>query len=470
MVLHHFERRSLVNFSAIYFCLLCFSLPAYGFEQFPLGILGGRGEVNAGSNLLTLVAVDSKSPAADAGLKAQDRISGIDGVTFKPHSNNIDDGGSGPQRSLGEALDKIASRQKDDQRVILLNVIRGEEQQEQKVAIRCQLPYRDSVLEPKGRAHLLTKAAEHLRNTQRPAGHWDAPVGLTGDRVLTAWAAIALKSLDEPQDEERLKRATTWLRGPNGRAWIPENLMEKGPDNLGNWALTSSSIALVECSDAKPNAKQKFAIELICRALQERMNEKGLFGHDVVPGYSGKGFNVINTLSHLAWAMGDQSEVPIDQAKWKLSLEQIKQSVESNGGIRYWTMRNTGTGDASLRTSSMALGLAIAQQENELVETFSTYLDKHRSRTREAHAVGSLGMLLAPATLWRHDQQAYDRFLNEWRWYLSLTQDHQGTLHYIGGKRNNGGDSYLGMDRMACVIAIMVLSPADEKLILFKND
>ena len=117
----------------------------------------------------------------------------------------------------------------------------------------------------------------------------------------------------------------------------------------------------------------------------------------------------------------------------------------------------------------MALALAITNQEQELVETFSKYLDENAARTREAHAVGSMGMILAPAALQRHDPAAYQRFLEEWRWYLSLMQDHQGKIHYIGGKRNNGGDSYLGLDRMACVIAIMLLSPPDERLILFKN-
>ena len=78
-------------------------------------------------------------------------------------------------------------------------------------------------------------------------------------------------------------------------------------------------------------------------------------------------------------------------------------------------------------------------------------------------------MILAPAMLWRNDRAAYQRFLQEWRWYLSLMQDHQGQITYIGGKRNNGGDSYLGTDRIACVIAIMLLSPSDERLILFRK-
>ena len=42
-------------------------------------------------------------------------------------------------------------------------------------------------------------------------------------------------------------------------------------------------------------------------------------------------------------------------------------------------------------------------------------------------------------------------------------------LYWIGGERNNGGDSYRGEDRMACVIAIMLHSPTDKRLILFKE-
>ena len=59
--------------------------------------------------------------------------------------------------------------------------------------------------------------------------------------------------------------------------------------------------------------------------------------------------------------------------------------------------------------------------------------------------------------------------MQEWRWYLSLMQDHEGTVDYIGGKRNNGGDDYLGKDRIACVIAIMLLSPERENLMLFQK-
>ncbi len=443
------------------------SLESVAQESFPLGILGGRGEVTAGSSLLTVKSLDEHAPAQVAGVLPGDQIFAIDGVEFQAHSNGVDDGGSGPQKALGERLDTVAARTPKTERITVLKLRRGEGESKEVLEIQCALPKRQGVLTLAGRNELLSRAAGYLRKTCQPEGFWNAPVGLTGDRVLTAWAAVALKAVGENRDVELLRRNAKWLLGPQQRCWVPEDPLEKGPDNLGNWALTSGVVALVEVSQGEPNRVQKAAIEASCEALCKRMNAQGRFGHDVVVGYSGKGFNVINTLSHLAWAMGSKAGVSIDQAAWDLSLQQVKQSIDPNGGVRYWTMANTGTADASLRTSSMALALGLVESEPRLLASLSKYLDQHRARTREAHAVGSLGMLLAPAAIWRHDRDAYQRFLEEWRWYLSLMQDHKGNVHYIGGKRNNGGDDYLGKDRMACVIAIMLLAPEREKLMLF---
>ena len=124
-----------------------------------------------------------------------------------------------------------------------------------------------------------------------------------------------------------------------------------------------------------------------------------------------------------------------------------------------------------LRHSNCLKKEAFAENFNiisqKLKNKFCNYLDRFNTRTREAHAVGSMGMLLAPAALWQHDKEAYQRFLKEWRWYLSLMQNHKGEIQYIGGKRNNGGDSYLGKNRIACVIALMIASPPNLRLRIF---
>ncbi len=428
-------------------------------EEFPLGILGARGRVEAGSPLLTIVSVEGDSPAAVAGLRPEDEILGLSGVAFTEHTANVDDGGVGPQKTLGEALDDVAALAEPERR-LLLDVRRGAET----MTLEVTLPSRPSVRSPEGRRALLANAAAQLLKTRASQGHWDSPVGLTGDRVLTAWAIVALLSLGNDEHKESLDRAVEWLRGPEDKAWIPEDPLQKGPDNLGNWAITSTVVALVEHRLATGDEHDEAVIARCSHALVARMSPNGLFGHDIEPGYAGMGFNVINTLSHLAWAMAAEVGSPLDEEAWAKSLDQIQRSIDPNGGVRYWTMEGTGTGDASLRTSSMALALAVTRRAPELSKRLGDYLANHPRRVREAHAVGSLGMMLTPSALWRHDPDAYRQFLSEWRWYLTLMQTHEGSLRYIGGKGNNGGDSYLGFDRIACVIAILILTPPDGRL------
>ena len=439
-------------------------------ESFPLGILGAQGSVSAGSNWILVETVAKDSPAMKAGLLSGDKILGIGKSNFQKHSAKVDSGGTGPQRSLGEALDTTAAHQKEEKRHLTLQIRRktSEEEGEENLKLKCSLPYRPSIREEAGMNQLSKQARNQLLKSLKSAGYWDSPVGLTGDRVLTAWACLSLMSPGTAEEEKQIESILKWLQGPENRAWIPTDPLQKGPDNLSNWALTATVVALSEAQIRKPNDERAAVIQTICDALVARMNEEGLFGHDVSTGYKGKGFNVINTLSHLAWSISEIAGAKISEKSWELSLQQIRKSIDPNGGIRYWTMKNTGTADASLRTSSMALALLLKPGEEKLKTRFCTYLDQYRSRTREAHAVGSLGMLLAPAALWQHDRKAYQRFLDEWRWYLALMQNHQGKIVYIGGKKNNGGDSYLGKNRIACVIALMILNPPKEQLRLYR--
>lgn len=441
-------------------------------ETFPLGILGGTGTVSPKSTWIQIETVADDSAGKLAGLQVGDRLVGLNDTSFTPHSAKVDAGGSGPQKSLGETLDFIASQKEEKDRTLSLKIRRPSEEnpEGEALTLSCSLPHRPSLREQAGVDLLILNSRKQLLRALKPAGYWDAPVGLTGDRVLTAWACVALLATQPDEDKNDLTPILKWLQGPEGRAWIPEDPKQKGPDNLGNWALTATAVALSEAQLINPTEENAKVIQTICDALRARMDEQGMFGHDVVTGYRGKGFNVINTLSHMAWSISEIAGAKIPEEAWNLSLEQIRQSIDPNGGIRYWSLKIGGTADASLRTSSMALALLLKSGEEKLKDRFCNYLDQYRARTREAHAVGSMGMLLAPAVLWQHDRQAYQRFVDEWRWYLALTQNHRGQIRYIGGKKNNGGDGYLGKHRMACAIALMMLSPPQEKLRLFRSE
>lgn len=435
-------------------------------QRFPLGPLGAVAEVTPGSNEAVIVDVTLGAPGQRAGLRGGDRIVGAAGKMFVPHTKDTMDGGRGPQKALGEAIDSAAG----GKLVLTLKGTRGERE------LTVSLPKRPAFRSgfPKdceaSRA-LRGAAAKQLIATQKENGSWDSPVGLSGDRVLAAWAVIALIAHGDPEQREAIARGAQWLHGPEGKAWIPDDFSRKGPDNLGNWPITATAVALAEhCHAVGGEADlHESVLQRCAKALAARMTVEGLFGHDVTPGYEGKGFNVINTLAHFAWASAHAAGVALDEKAWNASLEQIRRSVDPNGGVRYWTIPGTGTWDASLRTGSMALALSLVGREAELRKKFADYLAKHAPRAREAHAVGSMGMMVSAPALWAIDRDGWREFMGEWRWYLTLMWGHDDRIHYIGGKGNNGGDGYLGMDRMACIIALMLLTCPDENLRLHSS-
>jgi hypothetical protein len=441
-------------------------------ERFPLGPLGATAEVEAGSSHAVLVQIDENGAAARAGLQVGDRLDAVAGQAFPAHGASIDDGGRGPQKCLGEAIDAACIRSAEEaaeqtEPRLRFGVLRGEE----KLELELAFPWRPALSGPRrseGRRALRSVAAAQLLERRAQHGAWDSPVGLSGDRVISAWATLALLAHDDPAQREAVDAAALWLKGPKGRAWLPDDY-SKGPDNLGNWALTSAAVALAEHDRARESKVHQAVLEHIASGLAARMGPEGRFGHDVSVGYRGKGFNVINTLSHLAWASAADRGVTLDETAWKKSLEQIRLSVDPNHGVRYWTMGGTGTGDASLRTASMAIALHLCGREPVLAEGFVRYLDTHAPRTREAHAVGSLGMLLAAPALRADSLATWERFVEEWRWYLCLMWDADRRLHYIGGKGNNGGDSYLGFDLVAAVIALQVLACEDAPLAIHRK-
>ncbi len=433
--------------------------PSWGGEKFPLGSIGGTAEVEVGSAEAVITALTADAAGMQGGLQVGDRIVAIDGTKFVPHSAKVDDGGRGAQRSLGEAIDAHGGK------TLKVSVVRKDETLE----IDLALPDRPSFGRgfPKGdRAALAMRraAAAQLVAAQRKNGMWNSPVGLTGDRVVSAWALLSLLADGDPLHHDAIERGARWLRGPNGHAWIGEDPLQKGPDNLGNWALTTTAAALAEHRLKTKNDDDLPVIERCVQTLVARMTKEGRFGHDVSVGYSGKGFNVINTQAHWAWALAAEVGVPIDETAWQLSFSQVEESVSKNGGVRYWTIAGTGTADGSLRTGSMALGLAVSGRAPKLAERFARYLARFAPRAREAHAVGSMGMMVSAPALWALHRPGYQQFMEEWRWYLALMWGPDDRIAYLGGKKNNGGDSYLGFETMACIIALQMLCCPDENL------
>jgi hypothetical protein len=429
-------------------------------QNIPLGPLGGWVRVRHGESDAEVTAVKQESPAARAGLLVGDRVFSAGGEDFPIHTKNIDAGGAGPEEELGNAIERAESGERGE---LTLGVRRGEEEMELAVRIPLLGAYAEGF--PAGcvkSRSFQDGICAQLVASQQADGRWKATTGISADRYTTALCAIALLGRGDPDHLEALGRAAEFLARPDGTAFLNDELAPHG-GGLDNWAICVTAMYLSEYVIATGDEKHLPSIQRCADALVKRMTEGGRFGHAGNVGYGGKGLNIINTQAQLAWALAERAGCEINQEAWEKSLNEIRLSTGDNGGVRYWTLQ-TGYSDASARTASAALALFVRGEEPELQTRMAGWLSKHSTRLREAHAVGSIGMIYGTCALRCIDEKAWRGHMDGWAWYLNLMRQPDLTADYLGSKRNNGGDSYLRKRHVAAAICGAMLATGDAKL------
>ncbi|MCK5945131.1 MAG: PDZ domain-containing protein, partial [Planctomycetes bacterium] len=413
-----------------------------------LGPLGGRAEVVADRATIEVLTVQDGAPAHRAGLREGDVIVAIDGAAPPQHSRDIDVL-DGPMKALGDAI--LAH---EDGEPLPLTVRRGDQTVQLRVAVPSFPEFYDGVV-------------RDLLATRRDDGSWRANTGEDASRYTTALCGLALLGYGDPAHRDALAKVAAYLAGPQRRAHLGDTLLE--PAGLSNWFLTMSGIFLSEYVLATGDEQWLPTIQLLCDAMAARQTEQGRYGHGVTVGYGGKGLNIINTHAHLMWALAERAGCEVDRTAWQRSFAEIEKSTGENGGVRYWTLQ-TGYWDACARTGQMALALSLRGEQEPLRRRMAGYLAAHGNRMREAHATGSIGMIFGSAALRRIDRQAFRRHLENWRWYAALMLQPDGSAGYVGGKRNNGGDRYLGEGHVANAIAGLMMACERGRLHLCGND
>ncbi|TDJ74538.1 MAG: hypothetical protein E2O39_04820 [Planctomycetota bacterium] len=433
------------------------------FARFPLGPIGGRGEVLAGDTRIHVLALSEAGPGLHAGLRIGDLITGAGRSAFPEHTRDIDTA-HGPMTALGDAIEAAEA---DDGR-LALRVRRAEED----LTLTVQLPALGAIdlhdpLQDDKALEFYDGICRDLLRTRREDGAWKSNTGEDATRYVTALCGLALLGRGDARHRPELDMIATFLAGPQRRGYVSEDLTE--PAGLSNWFITMSGIYLAEHVLATGDEQWLPTIQHLCDCLAARQTEEGRYGHGISVGYGGKGFNIINTHAHLLWALAARAGCTIDEAAWQRSFREIEKSTGENGGVRYWTLQ-TGYWDSCARTGQMALALSLTDRQPALRERMGGYLEEHRGRMREAHAMGSIGMIFGTAALRRVNPAGWNRHMDTWRWYLTLMRQPDGSAEYIGGKRNNGGDSYLGPAHVANAIAGLMLASGLGHLHLCGND
>ena len=189
-------------------------------------------------------------------------------------------------------------------------------------------------------------------------------------------------------------------------------------------------------------------------------------GHNYVVGYDGTGLVIINTQAHLAWALAARCGYETDSAARDRSLAEIRRSIDIKTGAIGYSARAPWSPDISARTGAMAAALVIADQEPELAKQFADALVAHQGRMRHAHSMSSIGLIYGVAGIKLASPDQHRGVMRRWRPYLELCRTSTGSAAYFGGKRNYGGDEYLGLEPIGNATVALVLASADEKLFI----
>ena len=429
-------------------------------HDFPMGVLSATGRLADGERAILVKDVGAGGAAASGGLLVGDRILTIAGQQPTPFSMKTDAGLTGPQETLGLALDQACGRKPHQ---LLLTVQR----KEKTLPLKITVPASDSFAASFPRKCLksrkyLAAIAEHLVATQRKDGSWQPGVGGDADVYMSAFCGLALLADDRESHRASIKRAIGFLQRKSISQIDPAD-PKVGPKS---WQAASTAIFLAEYHLATGDKAVLADLEKCCTLLAQRVSPTGTMGHHFIVGYDGGGLVIINTQAHLAWSLAAKCGIAIDQSAWDRSLKEIRGSIDKQTGAIGYSSRAPWSPDIAARTGAMTSALAIAGEEPKLARQFSDALVKYQGRMRHAHAMSSIGLIYGTAGIGLVSAEGHKQVMQKWRPYLELCRSAAGPAVYFGGKRNYGGDEYLGLHPIGNATVALMLASGEGKLFM----
>ena len=279
---------------------------------------------------------------------------------------------------------------------------------------------------------------------------------------MSAFCALALLAADTQSHRSSIQRAIGFIQRKSIASIKPTD-PKVGPKN---WQAASSAILLAEYQLATGDDAYHADLKKCCDLLASRVSKNGTMGHHYQIPYNGGGLVIINVQAHLAWALAARCGYEIDSGAWDRSLKEVRDSIDKKTGAVGYSSRATWSPDIAARTGAMAAALAIANQKPELVKQFAGALVTHQGRMRHAHAMSSIGLIYGMSGLKSADSEAHKLVMRKWKPYLELCRTAAGSAAYFGGKRNIGGDEYLGLSPIGNATVALILASANDKLFM----
>jgi hypothetical protein len=429
-------------------------------HDFPLGVLEATGRLKDGDKEILIMDVGKGGAAQSGGLKVGDRVMMIEGKTSQPFSTKTDTGLEGPQALLGNSLDRKSASSKP---VLSLRVRRESEQ----LSLSIDLPKSPSFsfsrpLACGKRKDYLAEIARHLVAVQEKNGRWKPGVGGDADVYTTAFCGLVLLANNDPSHLSSVKRGIGFVKKASIDSIDPTN-PKVGPKN---WQTAANGILLAEYQLATGDNTYFEELKKCCDLLAKRVTEKGTMGHHYSIPYSGGGLIVINVQAHLAWALAEKCGHPIDEKTWKNSFSEVSKSLDRKTGALGYSSRAPGSPDISARTGAMATALMVAGRDKDFANSLAESLVRLNGRMRHAHAMSSIGLIFGFSGIKQGSPRKYPEVMETWAPYLELSRLPRGGAAFFGGKRNIGGDQYLGLSSIGNATVGMILASAEDRLFM----
>ena len=118
------------------------------------------------------------------------------------------------------------------------------------------------------------------------------------------------------------------------------------------------------------------------------------------------------------------------------------------------------------RTGAMATALMVAGREEKFANSLAKSLVHLNGRMRHAHAMSSIGLIFGFSGIKQGSPKDHDKIMKIWMPYLELSRLPQGCAVYFGGKRNIGGDQYLGFSSIGNAMVGMILASTEDRLFM----
>ncbi len=429
-------------------------------HDFPLGVLEATGRLQDGDQEILIMDIGKGGAAELAGLQVGDRITKIENKIPDVFSKKTDAGLFGPQDLLGRSLDQKAGSSKSQ---LMLEVTRDEEFEKLNIPLPRSTSF--SFSDPKScskRKSFLSGIAEYLVNVQQPNGRWKPGVGGDADVYTTAFCGLVLLANNDPAHLSAIKKALEFVKMASIDKINPSN-PKTGPKN---WQTAANGIFLAEYQLATGDTEYFDDLKKCCDLLAKRVTEKGTMGHHFSIPYSGGGLIVINVQAHLAWALAEKCGYRIDEKAWANSFSEVKKSRDPKTGALGYSSRARWSPDISARTGAMATALMVADRESEFAISLAESLVRLNGRMRHAHAMSSIGLIFGFSGIKTAARTDYAKVMSAWIPYLELARLPEGGAAFFGGKRNIGGDQYLGYSSIGNAMVGLVLASAEDRLFM----